>query len=111
VPATSLCEPTDQRGPKGKKIWTWFGLDDCRPLSAMAGIWCDWIGTRGTLKNPEEGRHRLYGFLTTAPNGIVKPVHSKVHAGELPKIVAGASRRMRRPRRGFCRHEHLEIAR
>ena len=27
---------------------------------------------------PENGRHRLYGFLTIAPNSVVGLVHSKV---------------------------------
>jgi putative SOS response-associated peptidase YedK len=77
VPATSFCEPSDLPNETGKKVWTWFALSDERPLFAMAGIWCDWTGTRGTPKNPEQGNHQLYGFLTTAPNGVVKPVHSK----------------------------------
>ena len=34
-------------------------------LFAFAGIWCNWHAVRGTKKNPEEGEHRLYGFLTT----------------------------------------------
>jgi putative SOS response-associated peptidase YedK len=48
-----------------------------RPLFAFAGIWTDWTGTRGTKANPVEGDHRLFGFLTTEPNGIVAPVHAK----------------------------------
>ena len=43
----------------------------------FAGIWCDWRGVRGTKKAPEGGDHSLYGFLTTAPNGVVKPVHER----------------------------------
>jgi hypothetical protein len=31
--------------------------------------------------------HRVYGFLTSAPNAVVEPIHSKGHAGDL-KIVA-----------------------
>ena len=34
-------------------------------------------GIRGTQKNPVDGEHMLYGFLTTAPNDEVKPVHAK----------------------------------
>jgi putative SOS response-associated peptidase YedK len=34
-------------------------------------------GIRGTQKNPVDGEHMLYGFLTTAPNSVVAPVHSK----------------------------------
>jgi putative SOS response-associated peptidase YedK len=46
-------------------------------LFLFAGVWCDWRGVRGTKKAPEEGDHTLYGFLTTAPNGVVKPVHER----------------------------------
>src|SRR5438067_8363613 len=34
-------------------------------------------GVRGTKANPVEGRHFLYGFLTTEPNDIVAPIHPK----------------------------------
>jgi putative SOS response-associated peptidase YedK len=27
------------------------------------------------MKNPVEGEHTLFSFLTTAPNDIVKPIH------------------------------------
>jgi putative SOS response-associated peptidase YedK len=78
VPATSFCEPTDAPEPStGRKRWTWFALAEERPLFAFAGIWCTWRGPRGTQKNPVEGEHTLYGFLTTEPNAIVRPVHSK----------------------------------
>ena len=53
------------------------GLGEDRPLLAFAGIWCRWLGTRGTKKNPAEGEHTLFGFLTTDANAIVKPVHAK----------------------------------
>jgi len=43
----------------------------------LAGIWCRWHGTRGTKKNPVEGEHTLFGFLTTDANATVKPVHAK----------------------------------
>jgi putative SOS response-associated peptidase YedK len=46
-------------------------------LFAFAGIWCTWHGLRETQKNPDDGDHTLYGFLTTAPNDVVRPVHSK----------------------------------
>jgi putative SOS response-associated peptidase YedK len=78
VPATSFCEPTDAADPAtGKKVLTWFALSEDRPLFAFAGIWCTWRGIRGTQKNPIDGEHMLYGFLTTAPNAVVEPVHSK----------------------------------
>ncbi len=69
VPANSFCEWTDSR----PKIPYWFALDDDRPLFAFAGIWRPWRGERGK----ERGEHRLFGFLTTQPNDIVRPIHSK----------------------------------
>lgn len=69
VPANSFCEWTDTR----PKIPHWFALDEGRPLFAFAGIWWPWRGERGK----EQGEHLLFGFLTTEPNDIVRPVHSK----------------------------------
>lgn len=73
VPASSFCEWTDTR----PKIPHWFALapreDDERPLFAFAGIWRPWTGERG--KDTRE--HLLYGFLTTEPNELVRPVHAK----------------------------------
>jgi putative SOS response-associated peptidase YedK len=69
VPATSFCEWTDT----SPKVTHWFALDDERPLFAFAGIWRPWTGMRGK----ETGEHLLYGFLTTEPNAIVRPVHAK----------------------------------
>jgi len=78
VPATSFCEPSTLPDPAtGRKIWTWFALADERPLFFFAGLWCAWHGVRGTKKSPEDGEHQLYGFLTTAPNATVRPVHEK----------------------------------
>jgi putative SOS response-associated peptidase YedK len=87
VPATSFSEPTDARDPvTGQKIWTWFALDESRPLFAFAGMWCTWTGARGTQRNPAIGEHTLYGFLTTAPNEVVKPVNEKA----MPAILTTA---------------------
>jgi putative SOS response-associated peptidase YedK len=78
VPVTSFCEPTDAADRvTGKKVWTWFAFNDERPLFAFAGIWCTWHGTRGTQKAPERDEHLLFGFLTTAANGVIAPVHAK----------------------------------
>jgi putative SOS response-associated peptidase YedK len=88
VPATSFSEPTDAPNPAtGKKDWMWFALGEERPLFAFAGLWCRWRGVRGTKKNPVEGEHQLFGFLTTEANGLVKPVHSKA----MPVILTGAA--------------------
>jgi putative SOS response-associated peptidase YedK len=74
VPMSSFCEYADT---KPRKTPTWFAIDESRPLVAFAGIWTERTGTRGTKANPVEGRHLLYGFLTTEPNGIVAPIHPK----------------------------------
>jgi putative SOS response-associated peptidase YedK len=78
VPVTSFSEYAPEPNPEtGKKDIVWFALDDYRPPFAFAGIWTPWSGARGTKKDPVEGNHLLYGFLTTDPNGVVGPIHPK----------------------------------
>ena len=43
-------------------------------------------GDRGTKSKPIPGPHLVYGFLTTAPNAVVKPIHSKA----MPVILTTA---------------------
>jgi putative SOS response-associated peptidase YedK len=74
VPFNSFCEYTDT---KPRKTPTWFALNDARPLAVFAGIRTVWHGTRGTKKNPTEGQHELFGFLTTDANGKVVAIHHK----------------------------------
>jgi putative SOS response-associated peptidase YedK len=74
VPMSSFCEYADTKPRKTPK---WFAIDETRPLVAFAGIWTEWTGVRGTKANPVEGKHLLYGFLTTEANGIVGPIHPK----------------------------------
>jgi len=69
VPANSFCEWTDA----APKVPHWFALDEERPLFAFAGIWRPWTGERGR----ERREHLLFGFLTTEPNSVVRPVHAK----------------------------------
>lgn len=69
VPATSFCEWTDSR----PKVPHWFALDESRPPFAFAGIWRPWTGER----KGESGEHRLYAFLTTESNDLVRPIHEK----------------------------------
>jgi putative SOS response-associated peptidase YedK len=69
LPATSFCEYTDAR----PKLPYWFALGPERPIFAFAGIWRKWAGERGK----EAGEHLLFGFLTTEPNALVRPVHAK----------------------------------
>ena len=48
-----------------------------RPLFCFAGIWTTYNGDRGTKSKPIPGPHQVYGFLTTAPNAVVEPIHPK----------------------------------
>jgi putative SOS response-associated peptidase YedK len=78
VPATSFAEWTPEPNPAtGKKETVWFGLNSNRSPFMFAGLWRSWTGTRGTKKAPAEGDHLLFTFLTTEPNSVVKPIHSK----------------------------------
>jgi putative SOS response-associated peptidase YedK len=74
VPATSFCEYADT---KPRKTPMWFALSEDRPLFAFAGLWTPLRGVRGPKSAPVEGTHELFGFLTTEPNAIVAPIHSK----------------------------------
>jgi putative SOS response-associated peptidase YedK len=74
VPATSFCEYADT---KPRKTPIWFALAEDRPLFALAGLWTAWRGVRGPTSAPVEGKHELFGFLTTEANAIVAPVHPK----------------------------------
>ena len=60
-----------------KKDVVWFALNEDRPPFAFAGIWTEFKGDRGTKSKPIPGPHPVYGFLTTAPNAIVEPIHPK----------------------------------
>jgi putative SOS response-associated peptidase YedK len=55
----------------------WFARDESRPLLAFAGIWTETCADRGTKSKPIPGPHLVYGFLTTAPNAVVAPIHPK----------------------------------
>jgi putative SOS response-associated peptidase YedK len=52
-------------------------LNNDRPLFAFAGIFAEFRVDRGTKWKPIPGPHLVYGFLTTAPNAIVEPIHPK----------------------------------
>ena len=53
---------------------------------AFGGIWTTFNGDRGTKSKPISGPHQVYGFLTTAPNTIVAPIHPKA----MPVILTTA---------------------
>jgi putative SOS response-associated peptidase YedK len=74
VPFNSFCEYADT---KPRKTPTWFAFNEDRPLAFFAGIWTNWHGTRGTKANPVEGKHQLFGFLTTDANAEVGAIHPK----------------------------------
>jgi putative SOS response-associated peptidase YedK len=62
-------------------------------------IWTEFRGDRGTKSKPIRGPHLVYGFLTTAPNTVVKPIHSKA----MPVILTTEEERdvwMRAPGKG-----------
>jgi len=78
VPFNSVAEYAPEPNPETKKKdVVWFALNDDRPLSAFGGIWTEFKGDRGTKSKPIPGPHLVYGFLTTAPNAIVEPIHPK----------------------------------
>ena len=76
VPANSFAEFAPERNPDtGKKDIVWFARSEARPLFCFAGIWTEFRGDRGTKSKPIPGPHLVYGFLTTAANPIVEPIH------------------------------------
>jgi putative SOS response-associated peptidase YedK len=78
VPANSFAECAPEPNPETKKkVVVWFALKEDRPLFAFAGIWTEYGGDRGTKSKPIPEPHLVYGFLTTAPNAVVEPIHSK----------------------------------
>ena len=78
VPANSFAEYAPEPNPETKKKdVVWFALNEDRPLFAFGGIWTEYNGDRGTKSKAIPGPHLVYGFLTTAPNAVVGPIHSK----------------------------------
>jgi putative SOS response-associated peptidase YedK len=90
VPANSFAEYAPEPNPAtGKKDVVWFALNADRSLFAFAGIWTEFKGDRGTKSKPIPGPHLVYGFLTTVPNTVVKPIHPKA----MPVILANDEER------------------
>jgi putative SOS response-associated peptidase YedK len=74
----SFAEYAPETNPEiKKKDLVWFAFNDDRPLFAFAGIWTEFRGDRGTKSKPIPGPHNVNGFLTTAPNAVVEPIHPK----------------------------------
>lgn len=73
VPFTSFSE--NESLPNGSHPPVWFALDDSRPLAFFAGIWTRWTSVRKIKEG--ETTNDLFAFLTTEPNAVVAPIHSK----------------------------------
>lgn len=75
VPVTSFAEPDpNSQAPGGKVPNAWFARNEEKPLMFFAGIQVQ--GWRSVWK-VKDGltTDDLYGFLTTDPNELVKPIH------------------------------------
>jgi len=83
VPVTSFAEPSPTPGDKdagtGIEKNYWFAINEDRPLFFFAGLWTAWHGVRKVKDGP--GDFELYGFMTTAPKVLIKPIHEKGNAG------------------------------
>jgi hypothetical protein len=78
IPFNSFAEYAPEQNPETKKKdVVWFARNEDRPLFAFGGIWTEFKGARVTKSKPIPGPHLVYGFLTTAPNAIVEPIHPK----------------------------------
>lgn len=75
VPFTSFSEYEDA-SPKGKKLLRWFNPSQ-NNFAMFAGVWTTWTGARGPKANPEIGEHKVFAFLTTEANDLVRPIHAK----------------------------------
>jgi putative SOS response-associated peptidase YedK len=85
--ANNFAEYAPEPNPEtGKKDVVWFAPNDDRPLFALGGLWTEFKGDRGTKSKPIPGPHLVYGFLTTAPNTVVRPIHPKA----MPVILTNA---------------------
>lgn len=77
VPVTEFAEPDPGSKVEGGKVPNaWFALNEDRPLFWFAGIWVpQWTSVRKVRDGLTTDD--LFGFLTTDPNAIVKPIHQK----------------------------------
>lgn len=87
IPFSAFSEYEDA-SPKGAKRLRWFAPHD-RGMLCFAGIWRTWRGDYGSKKEPNIGEHKLFSFLTTAPNELVRPIHLKA----MPVVLRNAAER------------------
>ncbi len=77
VPFTRFAEPDRPRREREGLDYTpnvWFARDETEPLAFFAGVWVpQWTAVRKTKIGLET--IDIYGFLTTDPNDVMKPVH------------------------------------
>jgi putative SOS response-associated peptidase YedK len=77
VPVTSFAEPDPgAQEPGGKVPNAWFARDEQKSLMFFAGIH---VPGWQSVRKVKDGltTDDLYGFLTTDPNELVKPIHKK----------------------------------
>jgi putative SOS response-associated peptidase YedK len=72
VSVTEFAEPRKGE-PDGNQ---WFKLTNDEPF-CFAGIWRPWTGIRGTKADQINGEHRVFSFLTTDANDVMRPIHPK----------------------------------
>ena len=72
VPATSFCEPHDDRRPA---TWHWFALagTEPRPVFAFAGLWQRWKGP--VKKDGPNVEQDVFSFMTTSPNALTQSIN------------------------------------
>jgi putative SOS response-associated peptidase YedK len=77
VPVTSFAEPDPaSKQDGGSTPNAWFARDESKPLMFFAGVH---VPQWQSVRKVKDGltTDDLYGFLTTDPNDIVKPIHPK----------------------------------
>ena len=82
VPFTSFSE----NAPVTHEV-TSFALDESRPLAFFAGLWTNRTSVRKVKDGPVNAD--LFGFLTTEPNEVVRPIHPKA----MPVILTSVEER------------------
>jgi putative SOS response-associated peptidase YedK len=71
----------------GKKVPTWFAVDESRPLLCFAGLWTNWTSVRKVREG--EITADVFGMLTTEANAEVGRVHQKA----MPVILTSEEER------------------
>jgi hypothetical protein len=65
VPASAFSEP--DRNTSKPVINRWFGRTDGKPFF-FAGVWREWTGDVGTIKEPNVGKHRKIPTICSSVN-------------------------------------------